>query len=147
MPELDRSERRFRVWPFEGSLAELLSEAPVVLAELYPRAAYAVALAETLPAPPLRLAKTRPAARRAALARLSQAAWLSDHGLRLRALAEAEASEDVFDALLSVVALVRLVDLGQPLASAWVDPAVEGGILGHADPASDVDPATSQAFG
>ena len=43
------SDRSFRVWPFEGDLAQLLREAPTTIAEMYPRIAYAIAVAPTPP--------------------------------------------------------------------------------------------------
>ncbi len=146
-PRLEAPHRGFRIWPFEGGLSELIETRGVVLAELYPRAAYAAALAEALPAPPLRIAKTRREARHEALTRLAGATWVAERGVRLRGLDEAEASEDVFDALVSAAALARLVDRELPLSSPWVDPTVEGGILAAVDTEVSRSPATFPGFG
>ncbi len=129
-PMLGAPRRSFRVWPFEGSLAELTAGGALVLAETYPRAAYGTALAASLPAPPRALGKTRREVRRATLAALQEADWVRSRRIQLGSLAAAEASEDDFDALLTAAALVRCIAEGQPLSGELVDPAVEGGILG-----------------
>lgn len=130
LPLPARRDRALRIWPFEGSLAALAGSGAVVLAEMYPRAAYAVALADRLPAPPRALAKTRRDVRAEALGRLDRASWPREHGVDLGSLAAARASEDDFDALLTAAALVRLAVEGRPLSGELVDPCAEGGILG-----------------
>jgi hypothetical protein len=128
-PLLTRPGRGLRLWPFEGSLAALADRGAVLLAEMYPRAAYAVALAPSLPAPPLPLTKTRAPVRAETLHRLARAPWLRAHGVTLECLVEARASEDDFDALMTAAALVRLAAEGRPLCGELVDPDAEGGIL------------------
>ena len=124
--EARASGRAFSVWPFEGSLERLLSRPGVVLAEIYPRVAYAIACDVSRP-----VAKTQLAARRTALDRLRHAGWLVRHGVRLRHLEAADASEDDFDACVTAAALLRLVLEKRPLATpALVDAVAEGGILG-----------------
>ena len=44
------ANRMFKVWPFEGDLQLLLQSTPVVVGEIYPRAAYATALLDVPPA-------------------------------------------------------------------------------------------------
>ena len=123
-------DRDFRLWPFEGSLAELTSHKAVVLAEVYPRAAYAIALNDALPAPLRPLAKTVASARKEALHELEHTEWKRARGVEFRDLDAAQASEDEFDALITAAALVRLVSEGRPLSHELVDPSAEGGILG-----------------
>lgn len=123
---------RFRIWPFEIALdaGAGAGTSTIVLAESYPRACYAIALADALPCRPVALAKRDPAVRRRALEALGGASWTSGCAFEPDGLAAARASEDDFDALLQAAALVRLVDAGCSLASFLVDPIWEGGILG-----------------
>jgi hypothetical protein len=126
-PMLERGDRDFALWPFEGKLEHLIAARRVVLAESYPRAAYAVALSPALPARLLSIAKTRPEVRALWLAELAAAPWLAR--VELRDLDAARASEDDFDAMLTAAALVRLLDERRPLSCDLVDPRTEGGIL------------------
>lgn len=69
------AHRNFKVWPFEGEIQTLLKSTPIVVGEIYPRAAYATALLD-LPAasrPPLDVAKTNVDVRRQAIAALKAA--------------------------------------------------------------------------
>ncbi len=127
------TERAFAVWPFEGNLQVLLRTSPVVIGEIYPRAAYATAL---LPIPPssrprLSIAKTDASVRRRAITCLRNTGWVHSHDVTFENLAEAEANEDKFDACLTAAALLRCVLEGSPfeLARNGVELA-EGGILG-----------------
>ena len=123
----------FRIWPFEGELNALLKQNVPVIAEIYPKACYGIALAASLPARLIAVAKTRDVARRRCLAELQVAPWLSETGVTLGDLPRARSNEDDFDALLSAAALSRLFLESAPLESAeTVDSAVEGGILGAA---------------
>jgi hypothetical protein len=123
----------FRIWPFQGGLNALLKENVPVIAEIYPKACYGIALAESLPARLIAVAKTKAAARQRCLAALRQAPWLRETGIMLGDMRRAMSNEDDFDALLSAAALTRLFLETAPLESAeTVDPAVEGGILGAA---------------
>ena len=122
--------RTFGLWPFDGAdLDELLQRRRVVVGEIYPRVAYALAL---LDVPPhqrsrLRLAKTQQRARETALAALLQRPWVKNHGVTIDDCDDAVASEDVFDALLTASAFLRCAlegrSVGGPAAFA------EGGIL------------------
>lgn len=129
VPLVADGKRSFRIWPFEGDLAELISRRTIALVEIYPRAAYAIALEENLPARPLSLAKTKRDARGRALTQLQQTHWVDQGALQLRDADAALESEDDFDALIAAAALVRLMDAGHPLSCELVDPVVEGGIL------------------
>ena len=128
-PLLAVRRRDFRVWPFEGGL-QGDSPGEVVVAEVYPRASYAIALAGELPAKPERIAKTRREQRLRALERLARAPWLEASGVSLPDLAPARANEDDFDALLTAAALVRHFTERAPLSCWLVDSLVEGGLLG-----------------
>jgi hypothetical protein len=126
-PLLDMS-RTFRVWPFEGDLEALLESSPVVVGEIYPRAAYATALLDA-PRPPLALAKTVPNVRRKAIADLQAAAWVHLHGVKIKI--DAHANEDDFDACITAAALLRCVVEKLPLCLPRLDSArAEGGMLG-----------------
>ena len=52
--------RNFRVWPFDGKLDDMIGTAPVIVGEMYPRAAYATALldSEAAARPQLKVKKT-----------------------------------------------------------------------------------------
>lgn len=118
------------LWPFDGGLAALSRGRAPVLAEVYPRAAYALATVEALPARPRALAKTKAPVRAQALRALETAAWVRRHRVALADPGAAAGSEDVFDALLTAAALVRAIAEGEPLSCALIDPVCEGGILG-----------------
>ncbi|MAE69657.1 MAG: hypothetical protein CME06_04205 [Gemmatimonadetes bacterium] len=120
----------FRIWPFEVELSEVQSTGCPVIAESYPRACYAVALAPNVPANLLPLSKTDASERTIRLAELREAAWLKAAGVTVTGTEWAERSEDDFDALMQAAALVRLVSSNVPLSTYLVDPTWEGGILG-----------------
>ena len=128
--EMNRAEIDFHLWPFDGTLAHLTREPGIVLAEVYPRAAYGIALADELPDRMRPLAKTKLAAREEALSELTRAPWLMAADIALPDLEPARQNEDAFDALFTAIALVRLVMERRPLSHELVDPAAEGGILG-----------------
>jgi len=127
------TNRAFRLWPFEGELPFLRESAPIVLAEMYPRSAYATALldASATLRPTLIVAKTKKEIRSAAIDRLRTAEWVCDQGVTIQNLFEAEANEDDFDALMTAAALLRCELEGIPLHPS--NPSyqrAEGGILG-----------------
>lgn len=129
---MDVDERDFAVWPFEGVLHDAFERAPIVLAEVYPRAAYALALCDALPVAPVHVAKTKPSARAAALRMLHDARWPAEIGLAVAGLDRAAANEDYFDALMTALALTRLAASGRLGESDFSDPICEGDILGVA---------------
>lgn len=128
--------KQLQVWPFHGSFADLMSDDKAgspVIAEIYPKACYGIALAATLPTPLLPLAKTRSQARRQAISRLSESEWPVRLGVRIDDTDAALSNEDDFDALLSAAALTRLFLEKAPFDSAdSIDPVAEGGVLGAA---------------
>ena len=123
--------RAFGLWPFDGEQVELLlQQRRVVVGEMYPRIAYAVALLDA-PVPQrsrLRLAKTQKSGRVSALTALRQRSWVASHGVSFDDVDDAVASEDVFDALITAAAFLRCALEGVSVGGA-VDVAVEGGIL------------------
>jgi hypothetical protein len=124
-------ERPFRVWPFEGKLPELLAAGAVIVGEIYPGATYAAALAEAIPSPRIRVAKTRIGVRRTALRTLEAMPWVKNLGIKLDNLEHAEQSEDDFDACLTAAGLLRCVLQGLPLDAIQDHVAMaEGGMLG-----------------
>jgi hypothetical protein len=125
------AERRdFRVWPFEGSLDQLLTNSTIVIAEGYPGIAYTAALRESLPARRLKVAKTKRQQREAALGLLTNATWVTNHSVAIHDLDEALASEDDFDALMSAAGLLRCVLENYALDEPDCDDRIaEGGVL------------------
>jgi hypothetical protein len=130
---LGEERRLVALWPFDGTLAELAGRGGVVVGEIYPRVAYAVAVAEGAPGErglePL--SRNIRDVRREALERLRRSTWVKTHGVRLNVadLAVALESADAFDALMAAAALLRCVLEGEPL-SAGEHGVAEGGILG-----------------
>jgi hypothetical protein len=123
----------FRVWPFHGPLSSLLESGKPVVAEIYPKACYGIALAKTLPATLTALPKTRVRARQGALGGLLASTWVAREGVMFEDLDAAVKSEDDFDALMSAAALMRLHLEGAPIESpGTVDAVAEGGVLGAA---------------
>lgn len=123
------------IWPFDGTLADLLnSRAPVVVAEIYPRLAYSLA------GHPARhperslvfVSKTQPSARVRYMENLlSNASWLHHEGVTVNDHWMALASEDAFDALVTAAGLLRCLLERTPLNDQrFEDPIAEGGILG-----------------
>ena len=129
--ELDPGKQA--IWPFDGSLDQLLKKNRVVVAEIYPRAAYALALSPAAASEraPMQIAKTSCTVRRAALEDLQSASWLQRDGVHLSGIDAALDSDDAFDSLLTAAGLLRCViegvrlDEGEP-----IDSTAEGGILG-----------------
>jgi len=127
------ANRTFKVWPFEGEIQTLPQSTSVVVAEMYPRAAYATALLDVPPMSRARLvvAKTDAGVRRDAIAALRAASWVGSLSVELQDLAQAEANEDDFDACLTAAALLRCILEGAPLCPGQLEsPASEGGMLG-----------------
>jgi hypothetical protein len=124
---------RFRVWPFHGSMQKLLQKKSPVLAEIYPKACYGIALSEMLPANLLSIAKTRQAARQHALDLLRDATWINRERIIIQNIDTALENEDDFDALMSAAALTRLVIEKAPLDDAGqLKSRIEGSVLGTA---------------
>lgn len=125
------SERDFAVWPFEGSLAELIESPRIVLAEIYPRVSYAIAILDS-PAggrPRLKIAKTRRDRRKEAVRDLCRTDWVARLGVKFVGLESANENEDDFDACLTAAALLRCVLDDLPLCSRDIN-RIEGGMLG-----------------
>ncbi len=123
----------FRIWPFHGAINELLRNGRPVIAEIYPKACYGIALSESLPAPLLSISKTRRPARQSAIDRLLASSWTSREKITIDALDEAVDNEDDFDAMISAAALTRLFLERAPLEKADdIESRIEGGVLGAA---------------
>ncbi|HLT30948.1 MAG TPA: hypothetical protein VK013_12985 [Myxococcaceae bacterium] len=127
--------RDFGIWPFEGTLGAILSDRGIAIGEIYPRAAYGLALSRRRVEKRACMAinKTRLEDRTAALAWLLSDSWLPDGCLSTEALRYAMADEqgDAFDAAMSCIALMRCFIEGTPLSDPSLeDPVAEGGILG-----------------
>lgn len=136
---------KFRVWPFHGSLGTLLNAETPVIAEIYPKACYGIALAKNIPAPLMSLGKTRQGSRQDALARLQDSDWVASSQIVLQDLDAALSNEDDFDALFSAAALLRMVIETSPIeAPADTCSTVEGSILGAASLMSSAIQINSQ---
>ena len=130
IPLLKKRERDFAVWPFEGALPELLSDRRIVLAESYPKLAYAAALAESLPARLTPVAKTKREERERFCDRLAKATWVREHGVCLGDLGPARANDDAFDSHVTAAAVLRCLLEGRQLcAPEWIDTEAEGAML------------------
>jgi hypothetical protein len=132
---LRRPDFRCPVWPFDGKLTDLVNNAaPVVVAEIYPRLAYSLAVGPACSSERrlMRLSKTQPSARvRVLESLLGKAAWLQREGVAVADHWMALASEDAFDAFVTVTGLLRCLLEGTPLSDPhFEDQRSEGGILG-----------------
>lgn len=129
--ELLTPRRAFGLMAFDGT--RRLQRERVVLGEIYPRACYATALAESLPATLRPLGKAGAAVRASAIDELTSAAWRRRAGVNIDpvGIALARANQDHFDAMMSAAALLRCALDGQALEDPGSDP-IEGGILGRA---------------
>lgn len=123
---------QFQLWPFDGDFSTLAANDAPIIAEIYPRACYGIALADHLPATPCSIAKTKLPPRIAAVEALQAATWIKQQQVTLCNLQEAQANEDDFDALFSAAALMRiyLEDTGFDSADS-IDRIAEGGVLGE----------------
>ena len=132
----------FVVWPFEAiHETSPFFGTQIVIAETYPRLAYAAALKERdLPAPHrLRIPKTKKEARNAVAQIFKELNWVSEH---LGSYDEQfSCDEDRFDSFLTAAAVVRCVVEGQPIVSPeWIKCRAEGTML----LAGPVDPCPSE---
>ena len=123
-------ERAFGVWPFDGSIKQILNRHSLAVAENYPAISYTAVFADDLPSPQIRIAKTKPEVRRQFLDRLPSVPWIRNHRIDLPDLSKSQASEDHFDALMAALAQLRLLIEQIPLTDQeTTDPIAEGGIL------------------
>jgi len=138
----------FSVWPFtDTELFRLLVAGVPVVAEIYPRAAYATALLDLAlqKRPRLRVAKIQAPIRAGAVAALLDASWIKRLGVVIADQSRALNSEDDFDAMITAAALLRCVLDGEPLHPAALhSPGCEGGILGTGSINLDLPEATFQ---
>ena len=127
------------MWPFDGNLPDLLAKRGVVLAETYPRLAYAAALAAHLPASRISVAKVASDSRNLACDHLHCATWVTANAVDLGELDRVRANEDDFDAHFTAAGVLRCSVEGMDLAEQqWIDPTAEGSMLlaGPVDPSS-----------
>ncbi|HXY40156.1 MAG TPA: hypothetical protein VEQ10_10810 [Vicinamibacteria bacterium] len=124
---------RVPMWPFDGSLETLLrGRTPVVVAEIYPRLAYSIAIGMAGPARRSRLAvaKTRGTGRPFIASAVAPSRWVRRRRVGLEGLSRAARSDDAFDALVSAMAVLRCVLDRTPLVDRrFEDGEAEGGIL------------------
>ena len=137
---------RVRLWPFDGGDLAALAASNIVIAEMYPRAAYATALLDVPAAvrPQVSLGKTKANLRSSAVDALLRTSWVTAHGVTVDgdALHAARASEDTFDAVFATCALLRAHLEGDPPSPPLLHASTEGAILGT----GSVDLARRQAW-
>jgi len=130
--DIPRHRRDIALWPFDGSLCALRRCREPVVAEIYPRAAYGLAIGTQPPSkrPRITVAKNRAEMRATFLSLLaSPDRWVRRQGIQLCDLDEACRSGDAFDALVAAAALLRCVLERTPLSDPRYEDAVaEGGI-------------------
>lgn len=125
-----KATKRFRIWPFEGATEEMTTMDGVVVAEIYPRAAYATALIDAAPRARLRIAKSNADIRKLAIRRLTETRWVERTEAKFENLDRAAENEDDFDAMMTGAALLRCVIEDLPLwDSGLISRSTEGGIL------------------
>jgi hypothetical protein len=127
--EARRKQLPIAVWPFDGELGELRARRAVVAAEIYPRAAYGIALSASLPAKLHTIAKTKGHVRVEVIHAFEATAWLQRHSVTIHDRDYALADDGDFDALLTAAALLRLTLESKPLYQFKPDPVAEGAIL------------------
>ena len=128
---LDVTRDDVRLWPFAGRLGELLAPGRVVVGEIYPRAAYAMALNDDPQGDrvPLNVHKVVPACRKAAVDCLLGKPWVARWKVEVQGADRAIENEDDFDAMLTAAALLRCALETWPLDGDASAPTIEGGIL------------------
>ena len=129
LTSLENNQKRegFSIWPYDGSLNQLLVNQSVVLAEIYPKACYGIALSDSLPTKVLGISKTKSASRAIAIKKLEGKAF---HGLEIGCIENCYSSEDDFDAMISAVALYRLFNNKEDFMPNHSLHPAEGAILG-----------------
>ena len=121
----------YSIWPFEGQFEQLIKQKKPVIAEIYPRACYGIALSKNLPATLTKIAKTQKSPRAHAIDSLLTKPWLTEAGITINDLELAYDNEDDFDAMISALALLRLHLEHASFESLFADnEKIEGGILG-----------------
>lgn len=141
VPHLASGYKDFRIWPFDGELPNLLSNSGIVLAETYPKLAYAAALNDSLNTHTIDIPKTEDKSRKLACWFLEHAKWIDDQKIELSDLGSARGNEDDFDALFTAAAVLRCIvedtDIVDP---GWIDPKSEGAMLlaGPVNPCSGI---------
>lgn len=143
---LAANRRDFSIWPFEGTLPTLLSDSGIVVAETYPRLAYAAALSDSLNTSKIDIShktknkQTNLENMNLACCLLERTKWVADKEIKLDDLNSAKQSEDDFDALFTAAAVLRcsLEDI-DIVAPDWVDSEIEGSMLlaGPVNPCSN----------
>lgn len=121
----------FNIWPYDGSLEKLFhqeSEAhSITLAEIYPKVCYGIALAATLPTKLRAISKTKEPIRKHVIDELI---GMLDGQLEIESIEHCYRSEDDFDAMISVVAMHKLMQYPKLFFSEPDTHPMEGGVMG-----------------
>ncbi len=129
-PWLRFPDRDFRIWPFEGSLAQLFADGQIIIAEISPHALRNVAVASQLPAYAPDLATTSQGSRKSMANGLRNARWVRQARIAIAGSEEVANDPSAFDALFSSAALARLALEGHFGSNPCADGFAEGGLLG-----------------
>jgi len=136
-PALAESDRSYAIWPFDGTLADLLAANDAVIVETYPAEAYGL-LGLRMGSPGTK--KTSQASRRAEASRLLQ--WCAEHNVEpdrplQRDIEDGfgprKSGEDPFDAVAGLFGMIDTLSLGgePPLPSAHAVREIEGWMFGR----------------
>ncbi len=126
-----KNRTSFSIWPFDGSFDFLIKRPKPVIAEIYPKACYGIALSENLPAGLTAIAKTKDIPRAQATDYLLTRNWLKKTGIVINDMELAYDNEDDFDAMISAVALLRLHLENASFETLFPENQLfEGGVLG-----------------
>ena len=117
------------VWPYDGELANLLKNTQFVLAEIYPKACYGIALSDSLPSPLIALAKTKQPTREKTVQQILDK---YSNTLQIENIDQCRNNEDDFDAMISTLALHRLFEHKIILEPKTTACHSEGAVLGKA---------------
>lgn len=119
--------REISLWPFDGSFDECLEKNEIVVCEAYPKIAFQIACAADFPVPLKSSRKRDERWRRNQLAHFIGTPFWRGTDLYLQDLEQACSSEDSFDALMLVLAALRMDNhLPEASPSPW-----EGAIFGQ----------------
>ena len=136
-PALSETDRSYAIWPFDGTLADLLAANDAVIVETYPAEAYGL-LGLRMGSPGT--SKTSQASRRAEAPRLLQ--WCAEHDVELDRRLQHEiedgfgprkSGEDPFDAVVGLLGMIETLSLGgePPLPGDQAVRDVEGWMFGR----------------
>lgn len=124
LPALLR-DKNVGLWPFDGDMEACAKDYDIVICEAYPKLALQISLASTFPCIPKKSRKRDSKWRATKLSEIFSMPWFSETGLEITDFADAIENEDSFDALLLILAALRI----RPFHTDTSNDAWEGAIL------------------